>query len=149
MIFEFVKIGRPKDQFSDLVTVYQKRLERQIRFDTRVIKAQSGENRTFEKGLIGQKHPNDHVVVLDERGTMIQSQLIANRVEGWKNSSLTKRVVFIVGGPTGISPELRRTADDVWSLSGCVLPSDLAWLILWEQIYRAQTILNGSPYHNE
>ena len=149
LIFEFVKIGRPKDQYTPLVKVYQKRLDKQIRFEHRIIKAQSGENRNFEKNLIANKSATEQLVVLDERGSLIRSQTLASKLQNWKNDGLTKKVTMVVGGPTGISPELRKAADQSWCLSGCVLPSDIAWLILWEQIYRANSILCGSPYHND
>jgi 23S rRNA (pseudouridine1915-N3)-methyltransferase len=54
---------------------------------------------------------------------------------------------MVVGGPLGLSEEVRRKATHVLSLSRMTLPHDLARLVVAEQLYRAFTILRGEPYH--
>ena len=61
----------------------------------------------------------------------------------------SKNVVIIIGGAYGVSLELQTRADLVWSLSPLVFPHQLVRLMLIEQLYRAQTIHAGLPYHNE
>ena len=54
---------------------------------------------------------------------------------------------FVLGGPLGLEPAFRKTADGTLSLSPMTLPHELARVVLAEQIYRAVTILRGVPYH--
>lgn len=58
-------------------------------------------------------------------------------------------VVVIIGGAYGVNTELSRRADFVWSMSKLVFPHQLVRLILAEQIYRAQEIAGGRPYHHQ
>ena len=58
-------------------------------------------------------------------------------------------VVIIIGGAFGVSEEVRKRADFVWSFSKLVFPHMLMRVMMTEQIYRAQEILNGGKYHHE
>jgi 23S rRNA (pseudouridine1915-N3)-methyltransferase len=60
-----------------------------------------------------------------------------------------KRIVFIIGGAYGVTDELKRRADLLWSLSKLVFPHQLVRLLLAEQLYRANTIRRGEPYHHQ
>jgi 23S rRNA (pseudouridine1915-N3)-methyltransferase len=60
-----------------------------------------------------------------------------------------KTVTFLVGPPYGFDDATRKVASVTWSLSDLTVPSDFAWLLVWEQIYRAMTILKGMPYHHD
>jgi 23S rRNA (pseudouridine1915-N3)-methyltransferase len=88
-------------------------------------------------------------VVLDERGKDLSSPELAQFIQSKMDLGHTKSLSFVIGGPYGISDELRQQADFVWRLSKGVFPSDLAWVMVWEQIYRAANILRGTPYHHE
>jgi 23S rRNA (pseudouridine1915-N3)-methyltransferase len=89
--------------------------------------------------------PDDYVVVLDERGEEFDSVRFAR----WLGQRIedARRLVFVVGGAEGLSPELRSGASLQLRLSALTLQHDLALLLLSEQIYRAYTILAGRPYH--
>jgi 23S rRNA (pseudouridine1915-N3)-methyltransferase len=56
-------------------------------------------------------------------------------------------VSFLVGGPDGLSPGCRRSADQAWSLGRLTLPHPLVRVVLAEQLYRAWTITQNHPYH--
>jgi 23S rRNA (pseudouridine1915-N3)-methyltransferase len=86
------------------------------------------------------------LVVLDENGTTIRSEELANRLGRWADEG-RQEIAFLVGGPNGVSDELRRQAAFVLSLSKMTLPHRLARVVLLEQLYRAVTILRGEPYH--
>jgi 23S rRNA (pseudouridine1915-N3)-methyltransferase len=83
------------------------------------------------------------VIALDPSGTTLTSEEFARRLEGWSVTCAT----FVLGGPLGLDPSLRRAAHATVSLSAMTLPHELARLVLAEQVYRAVTILRGAPYH--
>ena len=70
---------------------------------------------------------------------------MAAQVRGWENSG-TKEVVFIIGGPHGVSSELVTNVAQRWSLSRLTLTHEMARVVLLEQLYRAYTIIHGLPY---
>ena len=59
-----------------------------------------------------------------------------------------RKVVFVIGGPYGLAPEIRAKADLLWSLSRLTFTHELARLLLFEQLFRAVNILHGGSYHN-
>lgn len=87
------------------------------------------------------------VVVLDERGQMLTSPELAGRIAAWRDQA--RNIAFVIGGADGIAPELRDRADLAISFGRMVWPHMLARVMLSEQLYRAATILSGSPYHRE
>lgn len=92
--------------------------------------------------------PGDRVVLLDERGRQLTSMRFAAEIERLMASGL-KRLVYIVGGPYGFSPEVYQRADDKLSLSTMTFTHEMVRLFFIEQVYRAMTILRGEPYHHE
>ena len=88
----------------------------------------------------------DFVIVCDERGKNISSEEFSQQIEiAFVNS---KNVVILIGGAYGFSKEVRARADLVWSFSKLVFPHALARVIVAEQVYRAQEIAAGHPYHH-
>jgi 23S rRNA (pseudouridine1915-N3)-methyltransferase len=100
------------------------------------------------KQLLAAIDTSDYVVLLDEHGTertsMDYSQWLQRRM-----ASGSKRLVFVVGGPYGFSPEVYDRANEKISLSKMTFPHELVRLIFVEQLYRAFTILRHEPYHHE
>lgn len=84
-------------------------------------------------------------VVLDEKGQQLASKEFASLLERWMVQGRS-RLAFLIGGPYGLSPEVRKHATLVLSLSPMTLPHEMALLVLMEQIYRALAILNRLPY---
>ena len=97
--------------------------------------------------ILSRLDRGDYVILLDERGKMIDSLNISKLIEDRIN--LSKQIVFIIGGAYGVDESVFERADFVWSLSPLVFPHQLVRLILTEQIYRAQEIAGGKPYHHE
>lgn len=89
-----------------------------------------------------------YLVALDERGATLSSPDFARLMANIRDQG-ARDMAFIIGGADGLDPDLRRRADTVLSLSAMVWPHMLARVMLAEQIYRAATILSGSPYHRE
>jgi 23S rRNA (pseudouridine1915-N3)-methyltransferase len=56
--------------------------------------------------------------------------------------------VFVIGGAYGVTDGIMKRADFIWALSRLVFPHQLVRLILSEQLYRANTIRRGEPYHH-
>ena len=88
------------------------------------------------------------VCVLDERGRTATSPEFARLLENWRDQGRGE-LAFVIGGADGVAPELRGQADFALSLGNMVWPHMLARVMLTEQLYRAASILAGSPYHRE
>ena len=99
------------------------------------------------EGILSAIKSDDYVILLDERGKMLTSTSLSAQIESVQVNS--RNLVFVIGGAYGVDDEMRQRADFVWSLSDLVFPHQLVRLILVEQIYRAQQISVGHPYHHQ
>jgi 23S rRNA (pseudouridine1915-N3)-methyltransferase len=88
------------------------------------------------------------IVTMDERGKLLTSPEFADKLAGWRDAGRSD-VAFVIGGADGIDPSLRAQADFSISLGKMVWPHMLVRAMLTEQLYRAASILAGSPYHRE
>ncbi|CAK0783548.1 hypothetical protein CVIRNUC_006747 [Coccomyxa viridis] len=91
--------------------------------------------------------PQDLVVVLDERGKEATSEGLAALLAKAGDDGVPC-IDFCIGGPHGHSSEVRKRADSMLRLSGCVLNHQVARIVLLEQLYRSWTIIRGEPYHH-
>lgn len=89
---------------------------------------------------------DNFVVLLDERGSNLSSPELAQTLQ--RGFEAGKQVTFIIGGAYGVDDRVRQRAELVWSLSRLVFPHQLVRLLLAEQVYRAQEIVGGRPYHH-
>lgn len=92
--------------------------------------------------------PGDCVVLLDESGREMRSMEFADYMKQ-KMNTVSRRLVFVVGGPYGFSPRVYEVANERLSLSRMTFSHQMVRLIFVEQLYRAMTILNGGSYHHE
>lgn len=92
--------------------------------------------------------PQAFVVALDERGKTIKSLAFADMFRNLQNDG-RNHIQFILGGADGLNDAVRSRADLLLSFGLQTWPHMLARVMLLEQIYRAQQILNGHPYHRE
>ena len=100
-----------------------------------------------EAALLTRACPTGAVrVLLDERGEAMTSPEFATRLARWRDTG-AQDVALMIGGADGLSPALRADADAALSLGKMVWPHALARVMLAAQLYRAATILAGSPYH--
>ena len=97
--------------------------------------------------ILKEIQPSDTVVLLDEHGKELRSVDFA----GWlrQKHHTVRRLVFVIGGPYGFSPDIYARADDSVSLSRMTFSHQMVRLIFAEQLYRACTIIKGEPYHHE
>lgn len=88
------------------------------------------------------------LVALDERGRQFGSRDFAQKLGGWRDQGVAE-IAFVIGGADGLAESLRQQADLTLSLGQMTWPHMLARAMLVEQIYRAQQILAGHPYHRD
>ncbi len=98
------------------------------------------------KHILSRLNSHDFVIVLDERGKLLDSPDLAQSID--QAFADSRPLVFVIGGAYGVADEVRERADLVWSLSPLVFPHQLVRLILVEQLYRAQEISRGGKYHH-
>jgi len=94
------------------------------------------------------KRPRDLTILLDEKGKEFTSRLFSEKIDFWLSSSV-KKVNFLIGGAYGFSDEIYQRANEKISLSKMTFTHQMIRLFFVEQIYRASTILQGKPYHND
>ena len=89
----------------------------------------------------------DYLIVLDEKGKAFKSIELAERLK--KLIQNYTYITFIIGGPDGLSENLKKQAKEIWSLSPLTLNHEIALLVFIEALYRSFTIIKGIPYHKE
>lgn len=157
MKLTLIVIGKTTDQHvRALIDDYARRLAHYVPFAIEVIpelrdtKSRSVEQqKSMEAELIRkQLQAGDYIVLLDEHGTERRSMDFAQWLE--KRMAVgAKRIVFLVGGPYGFAQDIHALAKEEISLSKMTFSHQLIRLLFVEQLYRAQTILRGEPYHHE
>ena len=107
------------------------------------------EQKTLEGDSIKKcLQPSDYIVLLDDKGKQLTSKDFAKYIEN-KTITVSKRLVFLIGGPYGFSEDIVAISNEKLSLSKMTLTHQMVRLLFTEQIYRAMTILNNEPYHHE
>lgn len=97
------------------------------------------------KRISDRLRPGSVTVLLDSEGAEWTSQQLAAQVQSWEVSGV-KEVAFVIGGPNGFASDFKMRADKRWSLSRLTLTHEMARVLLFEQLYRAYTIIHGLPY---
>ncbi len=144
---EFVKMG---------IEEFRNRLKHYVPFETEIIpeikntKHISREIQKEKEGelILKNMQQGDCLVLLDEKGLQFTSVQFADYIQR-KTYTVNKKLVFVIGGPYGFSPEVYDAAFEKISLSRMTFSHQMIRLIFVEQLYRAMTILNNEPYHHE
>lgn len=142
--------------YTQLIDDYKKRLNFYIPFETEFlpgIKIRKNISEKEQKSMEGTAILNwlqkgDYVVLLDDKGKQYTSTELARFME-IKSHVVSKRIVFVIGGPYGFSEDIYKRANEKISLSKMTFTHQMVRLIFVEQLYRAMTILNNEPYHHE
>ena len=140
-----IKAGKPDGLCEQLAQRYQKRLRAWLRLECKEFRHDQQLLRYLRTAA---SEPGFLLVSLDERGELWSSPELARFMGKQVENPGVSRIGFIIGGPYGISPEVKGYCSCSWSLSPAVFPSDFAWVLVYEQLYRAFAILKGSPYHH-
>jgi 23S rRNA (pseudouridine1915-N3)-methyltransferase len=98
--------------------------------------------------ILGALPARARLIALDERGAMWSSRGLADRLAAWRDQGMAE-LAFAIGGADGLGPEVLDRADAILSLGPMTWPHLLVRSLLLEQLYRAQQILAGHPYHRE
>lgn len=138
--------------FREAASHYLTALRRHVPVEEVVLrdgKASDRERRMAEEGraILAKLGPRDLLVVLDENGRSLASRELASRL-GQLLEDPGRRPCFVVGGAFGLPPEVLARADLTLALGPETLPHELARVVLYEQLYRASSILAGAPYHH-
>ena len=152
-----VLVGKTVNRhFVELIDEYAGRVKHYISFDIITIpelkntKSLSADQQKQQEGelILKQMQAGDHVVLLDEHGKEFRSVEFSSYMEQ-KMQTVNKRLVFVIGGPYGFSPDVYAKANEKISLSKMTFSHQMVRLIFVEQLYRAMTIMRGEPYHHE
>lgn len=100
-----------------------------------------------EELILKRLQANHYLILLDERGKKLDSVQWSQQFQNLMNQG-TKTLVILIGGAFGVSDAVKEKAKQIWSLSPLVFPHQMVRLIVAEQVYRAFSILNHSPYHH-
>lgn len=151
MAIRILAVGRKHESWvAEGIERYQKRLKRP--FDVEWVylphSAREGQAARQEESerILTRLGADDYVVLLDERGKALDSPALSTTLLVPLQRS--KRVVLVIGGAYGVDQTVHDTAHLTWSLSPLVFPHQLVRLIVIEQLYRAQEIAAGNPYHH-
>jgi 23S rRNA (pseudouridine1915-N3)-methyltransferase len=152
MSIRIISVGKKHESWvAEGIERYQKRLKRPFQVEWVLLphSALTGIRARQEESqrILSRLDAYDYVILLDERGKNIDSPGLSKLLLSPLESS--REVVIIIGGAFGVDETIRQRADYVWSLSNLVFPHQLVRLILIEQLYRAQEIAAGNPYHHE
>ncbi|MBI1214245.1 MAG: 23S rRNA (pseudouridine(1915)-N(3))-methyltransferase RlmH [Alphaproteobacteria bacterium] len=147
MKIRIIAVGRLKPSpLLDLCNEYIKRLKWQVSLTE--IDAPKGSTSKQEAPLILKQLPqNTLVVALDERGETFSSPDFAKRISKWNRAASGNEIVFLIGGADGFDNTVREKAKFLLSFGKQTWPHMLVRVMLLEQVYRAQQILAGHPYH--
>lgn len=140
-----IAVGRAKGEMRALCDDYARRMVWHFSLKEIDLRGAATSEREGE-ALLAAVPERARVVVCDERGKNQGSEAFAAQLGRWRDSG-AREVVFLIGGADGHSEAVRARADYVFSFGKLTWPHMLARVMLMEQIYRAQQILAGHPYH--
>ena len=141
-------IGKTKTQQEDLITlIYLKRIKN-IEIKQYEIKVNNKQKKIEEEGLklINSTPSNGRLVLLDEQGENLTSPELAKMVLDWRNNNIAY-INFAIGGAFGNGDQIKRRADKIIALGKLTWPHQMVKMMIAEQIYRIETIIQGHPYH--
>ncbi len=157
MRINLICIGKTDDkEMVSLIRYYIPRIPKHWNFemleipDIKNAKNLTPEQLKKEEAKLFQNHieSSDLVILLDEKGKQFTSREFSEKIDHWMGSSV-KKVNILIGGAYGFSDEIYQRANEKMSLSKMTFTHQMIRLFFVEQIYRAATILQGKPYHND
>ena len=142
MNIKILSVGRVKDpDLRNKISDYTKRISRDARITLQEIKDSDSETEGRKLIDILDKEAC-YVFALSEEGTIYTSATFAARI-----NAIQKKLVFVIGGPLGLSSAVKTRADEILSLSRMTFSHEMVQLFLLEQIYRGISINLNRKYH--
>lgn len=147
--------ARPPDWVVAGWTEYARRMPRELPLELVEIKPEPRSSGKTAQAMMAleatridaQLPPRCRRIALDERGDAPTTRQLAERLAKWMGDGAD--VAFIIGGPDGLDPRIKDTADETMRLSSLTLPHALVRVILAEALYRAVSVTKGHPYHRD
>ncbi|NEP57407.1 MAG: 23S rRNA (pseudouridine(1915)-N(3))-methyltransferase RlmH [Symploca sp. SIO2G7] len=139
MKFNIIAVGKIKKNWIN--AGMQEYLKRLPQLDIIEIKDASKEKELSK--ILSLVKKNDKLIPLSETGELLTSLEFASFIK----QEFLQPLVFVIGGPEGLSEQINNYAYKVLSLSKMTLPHEMARLCLVEQLYRAYTIIQNKNYH--
>lgn len=150
-----VAVGQRQPAWAD--TAYEdfaKRFPPEMRLELKAVKAETRGSKTAAQLMAAEATRIEAAlpkgvrrIVLDERGDRVTTVQLASRMEGWQRDG--RDVAILIGGPDGLDPALKQTADETLRLSDLTLPHAFVRVLVAEALYRAWTVMVNHPYHRE
>jgi 23S rRNA (pseudouridine1915-N3)-methyltransferase len=150
-----VAVGQRQPAWAD--TAYgdfAKRFPPEMRLELKAVKAEARGSRSAEQLMAAEAVRLEAAlprgvrrVVLDERGDRLTTVQLSARMKAWMHDG--RDVALVVGGPDGLDPALKQSADETLRLSDLTLPHAFVRVLLAEALYRAWTVMVNHPYHRE
>jgi len=141
-------IGKTKNQHEDLITdKYLKRIKN-IQIKQYEVKFNNEQKKIEEEGLklINSTPPNGKLVLLDEQGENLTSLELAEIILSWRDNNISY-INFAIGGAFGNGDEIKKRATKILAFGKLTWPHQMVKMMIAEQIYRIETIIQGHPYH--
>ena len=141
-------IGKAKNSDEDKITYkYLKRIKN-IELKQYEIKNISLKRKREEEALklINATPKNGKLILLDEKGENLSSTDLAKIILNWRDNNITN-VNFAIGGAFGKGDQIKKIADRVIAFGQLTWPHQMVKMMIAEQIYRIETIIQGHPYH--
>jgi len=145
-VIRIICVGRLKERhYAEAAGEYQKRLGRYAKVEVRELRERTDRNpevalRKEADAILAAMRDDTYTLVLDRDGRRLSSEGLAGLLR-------KPDVTFVIGGPEGLSEDVKRRADFTLSLSDMTFPHQLARVMLLEQVYRGCTINAGEKYH--
>ena len=155
MEIKLIVVGKTKSsELVRLINEYVKRINFYKKFKIIVVnslKSKKNSEKELKKiegeNVLKSVKKNELIFLLDENGKSFNSRKFANFLSN--KFKTNKSIVFVVGGAYGFSNEIKQKANEIISLSEMTFSHQIIRLFFTEQVYRALTILNNHPYHND
>ncbi len=156
--FSIVCVGKLKEKYLvEGVNEYLKRISKYAKIEIIEIQDEKNPSNDSESEIkrildleaiqIISKIPKEaYIITLEIEGEMISSEdfaILFDKITQYENN----RIVLIIGGSHGLSPQIKAMSNKAISFSKMTFPHQLMRMILLEQIYRSLSILNHTSYH--
>ena len=155
MEIKLIVVGKTKSsELVRLINEYVKRINFYKKFKIIVVnslKSKKNSEKEIQKiegeNILKSVKKNELIFLLDENGKSFNSRKFADFLSN--KFKTNKSIVFVVGGAHGFSNEIKQKSNEIISLSEMTFSHQIIRLFFTEQLYRALTILNNHPYHND
>jgi 23S rRNA (pseudouridine1915-N3)-methyltransferase len=143
MKFKIICVGKLRK--GPIVELAQEYLQR-CKWSIQLIEIDHTDKETEGRMILSHVGDVEHVILLDENGVSLTSTGFADYLDKLGVSGVSK-ITFIIGGAYGLAPVLKSKAQKVIAFGNQTWPHQFVRIMLIEQLYRAQQILSGHPYH--